>query len=803
MTSSSAEMVKPAFWPDVPGDTVSVDQLISQTPGLIAQMSGILTTQRYTCVTVFVDHYSNLGYVHLQKTTSVEHTLEAKAAFERYAKQHGVSMRHYHADNGTFAARPWMQSCHQSGQRLSFAGVNAHHQNGKAESRIKHIQDMARTMMIYANKRWPEAITTNLWPYAIWMANDSINATPWIKNDGKLPPIQVFAKTAVSENPKHWYHFGCPVYVLDSHLQQGRRPPGGKWEERARIGAYLGRSPQHSRHVALVLNIKTARVSPQFHVKMDTIFHSVKHSTRQDCTVPRWMDVAGFTNQDRPPDGPRKRQRIEAPRELDETGNIPPVGDIDPSVPPEETTAPAATAPAATVQHPQLETAPAPEDARPAQAATTQPPAGKSPAPEAAAPFGTTRLGWKRKLPNKFQDMVMETAIKASHNELFAFQAEATDTMQDTVMAYKASTDPDIMYMHQAMHEPDTEQFKIAMRKGINSQIEGGALQLVKTDDVPKGATLLPAVWQMRRKRHIKTREVYKWKARLNLDGSHMIHKRDYDQTYAPVASWSTICLLLTMSAIHDWHTVQLDYVPAFTQAPVERELYMKLPKGFEVKGAKPNEYAFRVTKNTYGQKQAGRVWNQYLVKQLRSVGFIQSDVDECVFYKGEMIYVLYTDDSILAGPDRSEIDKTIKQMQKILDLTIEGDLNDFLGVNINRAADGAIHLTQPHLIDQVLDDLRLTPGKSKAKDTPMQLSKILFRQADAEAFDKSFDYRSVIGKLNYLEKGSRPNIAYAAHQCARFAADPRKPHGDAVRWLGRYLLGTRDKGMILRPDPN
>ena len=250
-------------------------------------------------------------------------------------------------------------------------------------------------------------------------------------------------------------------------------------------------------------------------------------------------------------------------------------------------------------------------------------------------------------------------------------------------------------------------------------------------------------------------------------------------------------------------YVVELDCVLAFTQAPVERELYMKLPKGFEVKGAKPNEYAFRVTKNTYGQKQAGRVWNQYLVKQLRLVGFIQSDVDECVFYKGKMIYVLYTDDSILAGPDCSEIDKTIKQMQKILDLTIEGDPNDFLGVNINRTDNGAIHLTQPHLIDQIMDDLQLTPGKSKAKDTPMQSSKILFRHADAETFDKSFDYRSVIGKLNYLEKGSRPDIAYAAHQCARFAADPRKPHGDAVRWLGRYLLGTRDKGMILRPDSN
>ena len=52
--------------------------------------------------------------------------------------------------------------------------------------------------------------------------------------------------------------------------------------ERSRIGLYLGRSPNHSQNVALVLNIKTGRVPPQFHFKMDPMFHTVKNATRQD-----------------------------------------------------------------------------------------------------------------------------------------------------------------------------------------------------------------------------------------------------------------------------------------------------------------------------------------------------------------------------------------------------------------------------------------------------------------------------------------------------------------------------------------
>jgi hypothetical protein len=67
--------------------------------------------------------------------------------------------------------------------------------------------------------------------------------------------------------------------------------------------------------------------------------------------------------------------------------------------------------------------------------------------------------------------------------------------------------------------------------------------------------------------------------------------------------------------------------------------------------------------------------------------------------------------------------------------------------------------------------------------------------------FEGSFDYRSVIGKLNYPERATRPAISYIMHQCASFTDDPKVEHGKAFRWLARYLASTRDKGIILRPD--
>ena len=70
---------------------------------------------------------------------------------------------------------------------------------------------------------------------------------------------------------------------------------------------------------------------------------------------------------------------------------------------------------------------------------------------------------------------------------------------------------------------------------------------------------------------------------------------------------------------------------------------------------------------------------------------------------------MLYTDDSTLAGPDLKWIEKAIEDIKASkLDIKIEGDIPDFLGININRKLDGTINLTQPNIIDQIFYDLKM-----------------------------------------------------------------------------------------------
>jgi hypothetical protein len=661
---------------------------VSPTPGLIAQMTGKLTTKRYKYATIYVDQYSRYSFCYLQKTATAEETIEGKKAFEQVCKNNGVKVEAYHADNGVFRANDFVKHCRDAGQSLTFAAAGAHHSNGMAERRIRILQELARAQMIHANRRWPQAITAHLWPYALRTANEVLNETPSLQSPERYTPMQIFTNTQVNTNSKHWLPFGCPVYVLENSLQSGHGIHH-KWKARARVGIYLGRSPQHGRNVALVLSRTTGLVSPQFHVTFDPSFHTVK----QDSLDVLWQIKAGFVTQQKPADSGASKREMIWPE------GAPATKKRKPEATPERVTQDSRT------DDPQLQQ---PDGNSPHQDNTSNPPLTNNIQNE--SPERNSEPA------QRLIEVMMAELTQATDGdvpgEIFCLQAMfpnyAGEMEPDPLTVLKATTDPDTMYWHEAMKEDDKSEFVTAMKKEWDDQISNGNFTVTHKSEVPKDALILPAVWQMKRKRDIKTRAIKKYKARLNIDGSRMKPGIHYDQTYAPVASWNSIRTLLTMTALHNWKTKQIDYVLAFPQAPVERTIYMKIPKGFQIEDGKTEDYVLELHRNVYGQKQSGRVWYKYLTERLiKRVGFTQSKVDECVFYRGKVMYVLYTDDSILAGPDEAEIDKVIEDIKQAgLDITIEGDLQDFLGINIDRKEDGSIHLTQPHLIDQILKDL-------------------------------------------------------------------------------------------------
>lgn len=219
------------------------------------------------------------------------------------------------------------------------------------------------------------------------------------------------------------------------------------------------------------------------------------------------------------------------------------------------------------------------------------------------------------------------------------------------------------------------------------------------------------------------------------------------------------------------------------------------------------DSHVLKLKQNIYGGRNSGKIWNDYLTKGLKEIGFKQSTIDDCVFYRGKVIFLCYVDDGILASPDASLIDKAIEDLSNPIKakakFTIEdqGDIEDYLGINFEQQEDGKIKLSQPHLIQQIITEVGI-----KKTDTRAILaapSKLLKRDEKAPAFRCPFNYRRVIEKLNFLEKSSRPDIAYATHQCARFCSEPKESHVNAVIHLVKYLQSTKDKGILLNPTKN
>ena len=370
-------------------------------------------------------------------------------------------------------------------------------------------------------------------------------------------------------------------------------------------------------------------------------------------------------------------------------------------------------------------------------------------------------------------------------------------------LAFAASNNPDILYWDQAMKAPDRAKFVEAVGTELDGHEKMGNYEPVPLSQVPKGTKLIDMVWSMRRKRRIKTQEVYKWKARLNVHGGQQEHGVHYWDTYVPVVTWQTVHFFLILSILLGWQSQQLDFVMAYPQAPAEMPLYMRLPQGYKRNGITRKTHALKLLCNVYGQKQAGRVWNKFMDQGMREIAFKPSQFDPCLYYPGSVVFLVYIDDCIVFGPSDQSIDQVVIDLRacsRQFTVDDQGDVGDFLGIQVQKQDDGSILLTQPQLIDSIIKDLHLQTS-SNGKKTPSVTTSLPHKDADAPEMTPDFHYRSVIGKLNFLEKSTRPDISISVHQCARFSENPKRSHAEAVKRIGRYILSSRDKGLIIRPN--
>ena len=150
------------------------------------------------------------------------------------------------------------------------------------------------------------------------------------------------------------------------------------------------------------------------------------------------------------------------------------------------------------------------------------------------------------------------------------------------------------------------------------------------------------------------------------------------------------------------------------------------------------------------------------------------------------MVLLFYVDKCLIFSPSKYKIDEVYAYIQAYFKIEDDGELNNYHRIFLECRPDGSIHIAQPYLTQIILN---IIPGmdNSSAKTTPV-VKPPLAKNERAQASKNDFNYRSVIGSLNFLTNLARPKAQFVVNQCAQFGANPKLPHDQEVKRVLEYL---------------
>jgi len=394
-------------------------------------------------------------------------------------------------------------------------------------------------------------------------------------------------------------------------------------------------------------------------------------------------------------------------------------------------------------------------------------------------------------------------------NKLAGYQATPLPTYTEANMATfevfgspvackAAKSDPDTLNWEEAMSNPDEkEKWLAAAKKEIDELEANGTWTTVPASEAT--TRILPTLWVFRRKR-TPDGEIKKYKGRFTVRGDLQEKTPDDEDSYSPVAQWSSIRMMLVMSLILGWYTCSIDFANAFVQAYLKKPIWIHMPRGFK-SSEEPKDgtkTCLRLIKSLYGVSIAPRAWYDHVCAALLAIGFVKSEYDNCVFYRPGLMLAQWVDDFCCVYETQEHMDKFVSDLREHgLNLTVEGTLAEFLGIKLERQQNNSFKLTQRGLIEKVLKAAEMSdcnPNSTPASPQPLGMD------PDGAPFNEKWKYSSIVGMLIYLSTNTRMDIGFAVSQVARFNHAPKQSHATAVKMILRYLKGTIDQGTILTP---
>ena len=326
--------------------------------------------------------------------------------------------------------------------------------------------------------------------------------------------------------------------------------------------------------------------------------------------------------------------------------------------------------------------------------------------------------------------------------------------------------------------------------------------------EVPDGAKKVGCKWVYKTKYDSKG-NVERFKARLVAKGYTQREGIDYKQTFSPVSTKDSFRIIMALVAHYNLELHQMDVKTAFLNGDLKEDVYMDQPEGFVVEGKE--HLACRLKKSIYGLKQASREWYLKFDKIIKTFGFAENVVDNCIYvkFKGSRFtfLVLYVDDILLACSDKDMLHETKNFLSSSFDMKDLGEASYVLGIEIHRdRSRGTLGLCQKAYFERVLKKINM----HKCSPSPAPIVKgdkfgtfqCPRNQCETDQM-KSVPYASAIGSIMYAQVCTRPDLCFVTGVLGRYQSNPGPDHWKAAKKVLRYMQGTKDFMLTYKRTDN
>uniref|UniRef100_H3H942 Integrase catalytic domain-containing protein n=1 Tax=Phytophthora ramorum TaxID=164328 RepID=H3H942_PHYRM len=253
-------------------------------------------------------------------------------------------------------------------------------------------------------------------------------------------------------------------------------------------------------------------------------------------------------------------------------------------------------------------------------------------------------------------------ASQSRHQTLDEMSAAAQES-QDFEAAYVVDSVGEMpTTFKSAMESSDAVKWKEACDSECDSLLKNDTWDVVP---LPKGRKAIGCRWVFRVKEN-QAGEIERFKARLVAKGFSQKYGIDYDETFAPVAKFTSIRIVLSLAAKYGLKLHQMDVKTAFLNGVLDEDIYMAQPDGY-VDEDHP-DHVCKLKRSLYGLKQSPRMWNQTIDDFMLKLGFKKCESDHCVYLKRDgqdMIFVALYRPSLFEDCIKTYVTKVQTQFGK------------------------------------------------------------------------------------------------------------------------------------------